>query len=145
MLPAVVALLGAFVGTLGAAELWRKHRSRGWTEAPATIAGVFVRSRPVLANASTPAGLGAHVLYEYAVGSERHEGHFAPFTPVMSGGHVADLLATFPLDARVMIRYDPANPARSYFDRGVERSALLWAIIGFGVSVAAILSLLSSM
>jgi hypothetical protein len=115
----------------GGLELWRYRVSRKWPSTTADIRDQRFGIAPGTVTGSVPPMRSAVVDFEYVVNDQKFRGTVKPFRLFAPASEeISELSAAFPVDARVTVRYDPARPERSYVDRNILGSAVLYFVCG---------------
>jgi len=137
---ALLAILGALLGTVGGRELLAFNRSRRWPETLASIADLTVGSSGPAVTGNVPSISSGRVHYEYEIDGRRYVGQFGPYKPVLTPADNWQMLHQFPVGRSITIRYNPSNPSQNYFDRDSEGLAILCFVIGITLIGLAIVS-----
>lgn len=104
----------------------------GWQAAPGRILESRVVSRTRHAAGKILHSHYPHVVYEYAVGSQRYVGERLAFGHAVGLGVAAWVqrrLAKYPAGAACTVYYDPADPAEAVLERRTAANPILWVAI----------------
>jgi hypothetical protein len=121
------------------------RKSQNWPNAPGTILQTGMETyQSTDEDGSTSTTYDATIMYSYEVGDQSYQGNRRTFTNVRTGSRrrVEQILARYPQGGAVSVYYDPANPAESVLETGVNTFAYVVLVIAGILVLAGIAGLL---
>jgi len=133
-----VAIVFVIVGS----KLWEVRRAAAWPQAKGRIVKSTIEARhQQFAGEETTVTNVPAVEYEFAVAGTTYRGSRISIGEDTGGANLDATLARYPLAARVMVYYDPADPTNCVLERdipeGFGRGCALLVVIG-AIAVACV-------